>query len=340
MHFRGWTIALASGTLFALLLAGLAQDSAFRAHMGVLTVVLGLATIVVMRLPAAAGDCGRRLLRRAHPIRLDPHHLLGHRGHARRRRDRPPARLSRPQLRTLVQLRATAPAAYVGRGLRVRRHRAPDHELLGGAAHLPRPADQRQPRVVRLLGLPALHRDGGNRVPARHHRGPRICRARMVRRSLADDRLGRLSRPVPRHAHQAQGTAHLRRQLVLPGVHRHRCAAARRQQSQRSRVAARIEELFALLGRPGRADPVVVRPQRGGLLPDRRLPRHDVLLPAQAGGAPRLFLPPVDHPLLGAHLPLHLGRSAPPPLHGTAGLGADPWDGVLDHALDAVAGAA
>jgi cbb3-type cytochrome c oxidase subunit I len=31
---------------------------------------------------------------------------------------------------------------------------------------------------------------------------------------------------------------------------------------------------------------VVVWPQRGGLLPDRRLPRHDVLLRAQAGERP------------------------------------------------------
>jgi cytochrome c oxidase cbb3-type subunit I len=31
---------------------------------------------------------------------------------------------------------------------------------------------------------------------------------------------------------------------------------------------------------------VVVRPQRGGLLPDRRLPRHDVLLHAQAAERP------------------------------------------------------
>jgi cytochrome c oxidase cbb3-type subunit 1 len=47
---------------------------------------------------------------------------------------------------------------------------------------------------------------------------------------------------------------------------------------------------------------------------------------------------PVDHPLLGADLPLHLGRSAPPALHGAAGLGADAGHGLLDHAVDAVLG--
>lgn len=38
-----------------------------------------------------------------------------------------------------------------------------------------------------------------------------------------------------------------------------------------------------VFGRAGRDDAVVVRPQRGGLLPDRRLPGHDVLLRAEAG---------------------------------------------------------
>jgi cytochrome c oxidase cbb3-type subunit I len=68
-------------------------------------------------------------------------------------------------------------------------------------------------------------------------------------------------------------------------------------------------------GRAGRDDPVVVRPQRRRLLPDRRLSRHDVLLHTEAGEPADLFLPSVDHPLLGADLPLHLGRAAPPPLH-------------------------
>jgi cbb3-type cytochrome c oxidase subunit I len=41
--------------------------------------------------------------------------------------------------------------------------------------------------------------------------------------------------------------------------------------------------VLGLLRRAGRDDAVVVRPQRGGLLPDRRLPGHDVLLrPKQA----------------------------------------------------------
>ena len=98
------------------------------------------------------------------------------------------------------------------------------------------------------------------------------------------------------------------------------------------------QELFGLLRRAGCADPVVVRPQRRRLLPHRRLPRHDVLLHPEAGEPAGLFLPPVDHPLLVADLPLHLGRSAPPALYRAARLGADARHGVLDHAVDALLG--
>ena len=58
--------------------------------------------------------------------------------------------------------------------------------------------------------------------------------------------------------------------------------------------------------------------QRGGLLPDRGLPGDDVLLRAQAGRTPGVFLPPVDRALLGADYPVHLGRPAPPALHRPA----------------------
>jgi cytochrome c oxidase cbb3-type subunit 1 len=44
--------------------------------------------------------------------------------------------------------------------------------------------------------------------------------------------------------------------------------------------------LLGLRRRAGRHGAVVVRPQRGGLLPDRRLPGHDVLLHPQAGRRP------------------------------------------------------
>ena len=58
---------------------------------------------------------------------------------------------------------------------------------------------------------------------------------------------------------------------------------AHRQQPRRAGQLLRLEELLAVLRRAGRADPVVVRPQRRRLLPHRRLPRHHVLLHPEAG---------------------------------------------------------
>ena len=43
----------------------------------------------------------------------------------------------------------------------------------------------------------------------------------------------------------------------------------------------------------------------------------------KAANRPGLFVPALHHPLLGAHLPLHLGRPAPPAEHRAPGLGAD-----------------
>ena len=51
-----------------------------------------------------------------------------------------------------------------------------------------------------------------------------------------------------------------------------------------------------------------------------------------------LFLPAVDHQLLGHHLLLHVGRLASPALHGAAALGADARHDLLGHAARAVLG--
>ena len=53
---------------------------------------------------------------------------------------------------------------------------------------------------------------------------------------------------------------------------------------------------------------------------------------------PVYSLPALDHPLLVADLPLHLGRPASPALHRAARLGADARHDLLDHAVDAVLG--
>ena len=75
-------------------------------------------------------------------------------------------------------------------------------------------------------------------------------------------------------------------------------------------------------GRRRRDGAVVVRPQRRRFLPDRRVPRHDVLLHPEAGGSPGLFLPALRRALLGPDLHVHVGRPAPPALHDAARLGA------------------
>jgi hypothetical protein len=54
-------------------------------------------------------------------------------------------------------------------------------------------------------------------------------------------------------------------------------------------------------------------------------PRHHVLLRPQGRGTSGVRLPAVDHPLLVADLPLHLGRAAPPAEHRAPELAAGAW---------------
>ena len=58
----------------------------------------------------------------------------------------------------------------------------------------------------------------------------------------------------------------------------------------------------------------------------------------KAAERPGLLLQALDHPLLVARLHLHLGRPAPPALHGAARVGLDAGHGLLGHALDALLG--
>ena len=65
------------------------------------------------------------------------------------------------------------------------------------------------------------------------------------------------------------------------------------------------------------------------LLPHHAVPGHDVLLSAQGGRAAGLLVPPEHRPLLVAGVHLHLGRPAPPALHGAAGMGLDAGHALL-----------
>ncbi len=107
-----------------------------------------------------------------------------------------------------------------------------------------------------------------------------------------------------------QGAAHLRRQLVLRRLHPDDRDPAHRQ--QRRDPGDDVEVVLGVRRGAGRDGAVVVRAQRGGLLPHCGLPRDDVLLRAQAGGAPGVLVPAFGGALLGADLHLHVGRSAPP----------------------------
>ena len=236
--------------------------------------------------------------------------ILGYRRICGRAADRSAARVARAQLRSAMdQLWPAAAAAYVGGHLCLWRQR-PDRDLvLRRSEDLPRASGGRPRALVRRHRLQFLHPGRGHRLPARRDAIEGICRAGVVRRSVADHCLGGLSAGLPGDHHQAQRTAHLRRQLVLSRLHRHHRRASSRQQSRTAGIGVRIEVLHRLGRRPGCHVPVVVRTQRGRLLPHRRLPRHHVLLHSEARRAAGLFLSAVDHPFLGDHLSLHLGRS-------------------------------
>ena len=83
---------------------------------------------------------------------------------------------------------------------------------------------------------------------------------------------------------------------------------------------------------------MVVRPQRRRVFPDGGVPRHDVLLRAEAGRAPDLLVPAVRRALLGADLHLHVGGAASPALHGAARLDAIARDALLADPAGAVLG--
>ena len=227
------------------------RDPAMAFH-GLLFVVAGvLAAIFVLKISfqsAGAGRRARRLHGRPHQGCDHRRRVLGHRRLRRRRRHRLAVGLSRTQPRPAVdQLRPAAAAAHLGRDLRLRRQRAAGDLVLRRAAHVPCASCRPLGALVRDLGLSALHRYCRHRLSARHHARQGVRRARMVRRSVADDRVGRLSAGVPRHAGAAQGAAHLRRQLVLSRLHRHRRHAAHRQQRDGARQPDEPQELHRLL---------------------------------------------------------------------------------------------
>jgi cytochrome c oxidase cbb3-type subunit 1 len=95
----------------------------------------------------------------------------------------------------------------------------------------------------------------------------------------------------------------------------------------------------AVFRRAGCDDPVVVWPQRGRLLPDRRLPRHDVLLRAQAGRPARSIPTGCRSSFLGASSSSTSGPARITCTTRPCPMGADARHGVLDRAAGCRPGA-
>ena len=210
----------------------------------------------------------------------------------------------------------------------------------GGLLLDPAPAQgadvERPAEPPALLGLAGHHRVGRHHPAARHHPVQGVRGAGVADRRGDRPGVGGLLGQRLRHHRAPARAAPLRGDLVLhldPGGHRG--AAHLQQPGGRGRA---LQELLDLRGRAGRVHAVVVRAQRGGLLPDHPVPRDDVLLPPQGGRPADLLLPALDPALLDDRVPLHLGGPAPPALHRAARVGLDPRDALLGDAVDALLG--
>ena len=175
--------------------------------------------------------------------------VLGHRRLPGRADHRLAARLSRAELRSAVdQLRPPAAAAHLGGDLRLRRQRA-DRARRSTSCSAPA-----------ARGSPAISRPGSScsaTTSSSSSPAPAICSASPSRKEYAEPEwyadlwltivwvtyllvfLGTLM--------QAQGAAHLRRELVLSRLHRHHRGAASRQQPGDAGLVLRLEVLHRLV---------------------------------------------------------------------------------------------
>jgi cytochrome c oxidase cbb3-type subunit 1 len=216
MKYAFETIAVGIGAFLALLGVAFAKDDLFAAHMWVLFFVLLVSTVLLLRRVSFSPATGQSADDKS-----------GYFDEVVR-----------------YGIMAAASAAHLGGDLRLRRQRA---DLATSFYVVQRTSRARlwggnlgwfvfwgyQLFIVMaatgyLLGI---------------HPGPGIRRAGMVRRPVADHRLGRFC-CLPGHAPEAEGAAYLRGQLVLPELHRHRRDAACRQQPADPGVVLRL-----LLGR-------------------------------------------------------------------------------------------
>ena len=168
--------------VLAVVAAAYAHDSGFAAQMMILAVVaLAGLWISVARADVARARPARILRMPTDPSKYDDDPVRwgviatvfwGDGRHCSRRCS---SRCSWPSRRStssrIHQFRPAAAAAHLGGDLRFRRQRPDRDQLLRRPAHLPRAAGLPRPRPLRVLGLPAVHRAGRDRLSARHHRG-------------------------------------------------------------------------------------------------------------------------------------------------------------------------
>jgi hypothetical protein len=125
---------------------------------------------------SAQGKRRHGLYGRSRQIWRDSNHGLGHRGLSRWRADRAADGMAGLQYRAISEFRAASPAAHLRGDLCFWGECTTGDQLLRGPAHDARITVGRQSRLVRVLGLPAVHRHGGNRLRSGHHPEPRIRR--------------------------------------------------------------------------------------------------------------------------------------------------------------------
>ncbi len=230
----------------------------------------------------------------------------------------------------MAVLRPTASPAHQCDHLRLCGQRHVRRHLLQPATIAEGTHVQRRAQLAALLGLAADHRGCCDNAAPGHHHQQGVCRAGVAHRHRDHIGMGGVRNKHVRNHPQAPRTPPVRGHLVLYRHLGHRGHAPHREFHGDARDP--LQELQLVRWGAGCVGAVVVWSQRGGLLPHHALPGLDVLLHAQGRQPSGVQLQALDHPLLGADLHLHLGRSAPPAIQRAARLGTEPRHRVQHHA--------
>ena len=238
--------------------------------------------------PATATATARAAIQRQSRAAVRHHdHRLGHRRHGGRRAASPRSSIW-PELNfgiPWLSLRAAAPTAHQCGDLRVRRLRAVRHLVLRRAAHLPRAAVLRRLAAFTFWGWQAVIVLAAITLPLGITSGKEYAELEwpidiliaLVWVAYAVVFFGTIVKRSVSHIYVANwffgafiitiALLHIVNSAAMPVI--------------------ADQVVFRLRRRRRRDGAVVVRAQRGGVLPDRRLPRDDVLLRARSRPAGR-----------------------------------------------------